>query len=225
MSSNNVSQIPDEVFIKVVSKAINIRQALSELGLVPKGGNYQILRNRCRKLNIQPPDTKQTSRKDTIIRNQITDEQFIEACNKSQSRQQTLRILGLDCFNGQNVRWSIAKLGSLQVNTAHWLGQGHLRGKTHNWGCAQPLNEILVKNSHYTSSYSLKYRLIKSNMLKNECSFCKISTWKDKPLSLHLDHINGCRTDNRLNNLRLLCPNCHSQTDTYCGKNKGKINP
>ena len=51
---------------------------------------------------------------------------------------------------------------------------------------------------------------------------CGILTWQNKKLSLHLDHINGTNNDHRLKNLRLLCPNCHSLTPTYCGKNKKK---
>jgi len=58
-------------------------------------------------------------------------------------------------------------------------------------------------------------------MLKNICEFCGIGpSWNDKSLTLQLDHINGVNTDNRLENLRILCPNCHSQTDTWCGKTK-----
>ncbi len=61
----------------------------------------------------------------------------------------------------------------------------------------------------------------------NSCLWCGISEWRNQPIKLHLDHINGNREDNSRNNLRGLCPNCHSQTETYCGKNKsvrrGKI--
>lgn len=88
----------------------------------------------------------------------------------------------------------------------------------------QDLKEILIKNSKYTSSRHLKFRLINENILKYECSICGLSLWLNKPISLHLDHINGINDDNRLENLRLLCPNCHSQTDTYCGKNSNHIN-
>lgn len=60
----------------------------------------------------------------------------------------------------------------------------------------------------------------KNNIVTNECSVCKIKPiWNDKPLVLQLDHINGDHNDNRVENLRLICPNCHSQTDTYTGRN------
>lgn len=58
------------------------------------------------------------------------------------------------------------------------------------------------------------------------CAICKLpAVWLDKPLTLHLDHINGDRTNNSRTNLRLICPNCHSQTDTYCVKNVKRVTP
>ena len=85
------------------------------------------------------------------------------------------------------------------------------------------LNEILIDNSTYYNRTSLKARLFKSNLLENKCIECGIgSIWNGKKLVLHLDHINGKYNDNRIENLRILCPNCHSQTDTYSGKNMKK---
>jgi 5-methylcytosine-specific restriction endonuclease McrA len=72
------------------------------------------------------------------------------------------------------------------------------------------LIEILTENSFY-KSYRLKDRLLKNNLLRYECYICGITEWNNKEITLQLDHINGCNTDNRLENLRLLCPNCHSQ--------------
>jgi hypothetical protein len=83
-----------------------------------------------------------------------------------------------------------------------------------------PIENILVKNSTYTSSVNLKKKLLNLGLLKNECAICQINSWLDKPLVLQLDHINGKNNDNRITNLRLLCPNCHSQTENYAGKKK-----
>ena len=63
-------------------------------------------------------------------------------------------------------------------------------------------------------------RLLIESGRPNECSCCGLSSiWNNKPLTLHVDHINGDRKNNDFSNLRFLCPNCHSQTDTYCGRN------
>lgn len=81
------------------------------------------------------------------------------------------------------------------------------------------LNDLLIENSPYSCRARLKIRLIRSGKLKNECSDCgQKPLWNGKPLMLELDHINGIYNDNRIENLRILCPNCHSQTPTSCGK-------
>jgi len=69
------------------------------------------------------------------------------------------------------------------------------------------------------SRTSLKRRMIREGVVVATCAFCGISNWRGQPLSLELDHINGDKRNNRLDNLRLLCPNCHSQTETYSGRN------
>jgi len=82
------------------------------------------------------------------------------------------------------------------------------------------LTEVLISNSTYNRSH-LKARLLKEGILKNICAICsQIPEWNGKPLSLQLDHINGISNDNRLINLRIICPHCHSQSDNFAGRNK-----
>lgn len=88
----------------------------------------------------------------------------------------------------------------------------------------RPLSEVLTVNSTYTIE-ELKRRLIKEGLLKIKCynAECSISTsWLNNPITLQIDHINGVNNDNRIENLRLLCPNCHSQTPTYAGRRNKK---
>lgn len=80
------------------------------------------------------------------------------------------------------------------------------------------LEDVLVEDSDYTNLNSLKKRLLNEGLIEYKCEECGISEWKGKHLVLQLDHINGNNRDNRLENLRLLCPNCHSQTDTFSRK-------
>lgn len=91
-----------------------------------------------------------------------------------------------------------------------------------NWAKGKqitPNEKIFVENSLY-STEMLKKRIVDSDLLDYCCSRCKIDSWNGETLVLDLDHINGNNTDNRIENLRYLCPNCHSQTDTYKGRNK-----
>jgi len=84
-----------------------------------------------------------------------------------------------------------------------------------------PLSEILVKDSIYQSN-KLRKRLIKAGLKSHQCETCGLVEWLGSPIPLELDHINGDKHDNRLPNLRIICPNCHALTDTYRGKNIGR---
>jgi len=99
------------------------------------------------------------------------------------------------------------------------LDSSHFNKKQNRFVKKFTLEEALVKDSPYKNNGGLKRRLIKEKILKFECAYCKITKWRDKDAPLQLDHINGNNRDNRLENLRLLCANCHALTDTFCGKN------
>lgn len=87
---------------------------------------------------------------------------------------------------------------------------------------AIPLEEVMVENSTYSRTH-LKNRLIQNKVIPYECRECgRPPTWRGKSLSLVLDHINGVSNDHRLENLRFLCPNCNSQTETFAGKQNRK---
>lgn len=113
-----------------------------------------------------------------------------------------------------------------EIDISHFKGMNWAKGlkRPDSSHPVYSLEKLLVKNGHYITSNRLKNRLLTMNMLKYECSmeYCKINTWRNNHLVLHLDHINGDPFDNRIENLRLLCPNCHSLTDTFCKTNKSK---
>jgi DNA-binding CsgD family transcriptional regulator len=81
-----------------------------------------------------------------------------------------------------------------------------------------PMDQLLVAGT-YRSRHNLKLRLLKEGLKSPRCEACGLTEWRDRPISFALHHVNGDRDDNRLGNLKLLCPNCHSQTDTFAGRN------
>ena len=88
--------------------------------------------------------------------------------------------------------------------------------------CPRPFkltDEEYFTEGSFRGGSNLKKRLLSGNYLKEVCSDCGIGPeYNNKPLTLQVDHVNGSNEDNRMENLRLLCPNCHSQTDTFCGR-------
>jgi DNA-binding CsgD family transcriptional regulator len=87
---------------------------------------------------------------------------------------------------------------------------------------ARSLDEMFAPNSH-RHRRNLKLRLIAEGIKEGRCELCGTSEWLGQPLTMALHHVNGDRLDNRIENLQLLCPNCHSQTDSYGGRNAKRI--
>ena len=99
----------------------------------------------------------------------------------------------------------------------------HFVNKKKNVGKRIELSEVLRENRPYKSA-ALKQRLIEEGLKENKCEICgQLPEWNGKELVLQLDHINGDHNDNRLENLRILCPNCHTQTETFANKRGKKI--
>jgi len=155
-----------------------------------------------------------------MTRRSWTDAQFINAVRNNTTISGTLRDLNLGVFAG-NFRTFHATAKRLGVDTSHFLGKAHLKGGRFPQ-ITMPLEEILVEDSSYATN-KLKKRLLRKGLLDEICAACQQGpNWNGAPLVLQLEHINGNCRDHRLENLCLLCPNCHSQTGTYRGRAKRK---
>lgn len=108
-------------------------------------------------------------------------------------------------------------ISNLNLDISHFTGQFWSKGK--KLSPKRKLSEYL-SNQFPIQSYKLKLRLIKEGYFLPKCSNCNLDSWLDNPIPLELDHKNGNNLDNSLENLRLLCPNCHALTPNYRGKNK-----
>jgi HNH endonuclease len=89
---------------------------------------------------------------------------------------------------------------------------------------ATPIEQLFVAGPR-RSRHHLAWRLLRAGIKKNRCEQCGITSWRGKPLNMALHHVNGDGSANRLENLRLLCPNCHAQTPNYGGRNGHRRNP
>ena len=147
-----------------------------------------------------------------------------------------IKKLKLVVKNSKSVRQVIYKLGLVpaggnydqikkyirlnKLDTKHFTGRAWNKGMR---GIGKPLiitEDILKKNSNF-QSFKLKLRLFKEDIKKQACEVCGWATKSiDGRIPLELDHVNGNRRDNRLKNLRILCPNCHSLKPTHRGRNK-----
>ncbi len=149
-----------------------------------------------------------------------TDNEFIEAVRNSLSYAQVIRKLQLKVA-GSNYDTVKRKIEELGLDTSHMTGQGWNQGERFTpLKKSMPLSEILVKHSLFVNANHLKERLLKEGIKERKCECCGNTEWMGKPIALELHHINAVKDDQRLENLVLLCPNCHALTDNYRGKNK-----
>ena len=150
-----------------------------------------------------------------------TQEQFIEAVKTSYSYAEVCRQIGLTPKGG-NLRTVKGKIQKLELDTSHFTGQRWNKGKTsetHPSIKKRDISELLVENSGWSSS-AIRQRLIKEGLKEAKCECCGRADWLGVPVPLELHHINEVHTDNRLENLLILCPNCHAMTDSHLNVEK-----
>lgn len=146
----------------------------------------------------------------------FTKEELKEAVKISFSYAEILRNLGM-CETGNNYLTLKKYLELWKINIEHFSTASERARKYLNKP-PKPLEMILITNSSYNRT-NLKKRLYEEGLKKPICEMCgQNEFWYGKQISLILDHENGIRNDNRLENLRILCPNCNATLETHCGR-------
>lgn len=150
-------------------------------------------------------------------------DEFTDFINESESIRECLNKLGLRDVgaNRSTFKKAISRYSlDYEFEKLKERARNRQNEKLKELKIQTPFNEVFCENSKAKRN-NVKKRILKEGLIEYKCNNCGIGpNWNNKKLSLHLDHINGISNDNRLENLRFLCPNCHSQTETYCGRRK-----
>lgn len=209
------SRVTDEQLREAARTSRSMSELLRAVGLVGRGQNYSVYRRRLRELGIDAEHLHGRYRSpepDPAV--------LAEVVQRSTSIQAVARELGLSLGSSGHRRVT-ALLALHGLDTDHFLGKASNRGRRDLPPRGRPLEEVLCRGSRIASS-ALRRRLLREGLLSDCCSACGGTAWQGGPMPLELDHVNGDRADNRLENLRLLCPNCHALTPTYRGRNIGR---
>lgn len=141
----------------------------------------------------------------------MTDEDFVNIVKASSTMSEACSKIGIhfNTFKRRAIR--------LKCYNPNPGGKGTKKDWVANR--AIDLNEILEGKHPQYQTFKLKNRLYSEGTKTNRCEICNIDSWNGKSIQCELDHINGNSSDHRLENLRIICPNCHSQTNTFRAKN------
>ena len=214
-----------DTIYEVVSQSKTWHECCLKLGYEQSGKRTRTrVQKKCDELGISYIHLKHRIGKTYLS----SDDEFAHIVKEAKNFCNCADLLGLS-HNGGNARTQIKKrCEELNIDYSHFYVYDKERNRItsgkHSGGSTIVLSdeELFSEDSNHGGSV-LKGRIIKENLIPYKCAICgNVGEWNGKLLVLQLDHISGVRTDNRLENLRFLCPNCHSQTDTFSGKKKQK---
>ncbi len=206
-----------ERLAEAAASSTTISEMLHKLGVDPKSGTRRYIRARVRSMGI---DVSHFQREGVRWTKEILE----EAVKASVSINGVLRYLGIDAVGGHHAHIS-RRIKHFGIETSHFAPQRRTKFMKDNRRRRAP-HEILVMSDSPHARRTPRGRLKRCLLeigIAERCALCGTPPmWRGRPLVLEVDHIDGNWRDNRPENLRFLCPNCHSTTDTYRGRSKGR---
>ncbi|MFF4159647.1 HNH endonuclease signature motif containing protein [Streptomyces sp. NPDC001678] len=209
-----VSPYTRERLAAAAESSRTLSEALSKLGVDPKSSSRRYIHERMKSMGI---DTSHFEREGVRWTKEILE----GAVAASSNMNDVLRRLGLEAVGGHHTHIS-RRIRMFGIDTSHFDRRGRSpKGRRHRT-TAELLVEQDPSNARREQNGRLK-RAMRELGVPDRCALCGIEpTWQGHPLPLEVDHIDGNWRNNRICNLRLLCPNCHSTTDTYRGRGKAR---
>lgn len=212
-----ISPYTRERLMEAASTSRTLTEALEQLGVDPRSGSRAYIRGRMNQLGVDVSHFERDG-------NRWTRAVLENAVSASGSMYEVLRRLGLDAVGGHHTHIS-RRVRALGIDTSHFDGASR-RNRPRGSNRRRTPGEILLKDqtpqARRTPNTLLRRALLDLGA-EERCADCGIdAVWRGDPLRLEVDHINGDWRDNRRENLQLLCPNCHSTTDSYRGRGKGR---
>ena len=217
----NASQLyTREMLEEAAAQSTSIAEVVRRLGAKEVGGTQAHVGRRLRSFEIDISHFESMRRKPRQRLKEVPWAEFADAVSQARSVAQVARILGVADTTDfrRQYRTRVVELG---LDVSHFLGQAHARG-TRSTRRTDPA-DILIADP--TARGRTKTRLLRPAMIEvgilHHCALCETGPeWRGRQLTLEIDHINGDMTDNRPENLRFLCPNCHATTPAFCRKKK-----
>ena len=195
--------------IELVNKSTTLKEILLELDILPIESNYKTLKKYLKKYNIDYSQIKRGVDRKSIGSTNYDEDNLRKIIVESSTYSEVLIKLGVG-IRGSCRKTLYKYIAKYNIDVSHFNANAIRTKKLHNF-IKIPLNKILVENSTYNSGTNIKNRLYNEGLKEHKCELCgQGENWQGKHMSLILDHIDGVPNNNKIENLKIVCPNCNA---------------